>query len=230
MQSGEGTLHESICLSDPELHERSEAIQNLSAEGPWIAHMGIWCVKAVCSALCSIAGQLFVPTVEHVGWRAQIESRSARRAVAKRLGLDSSEHAIRLWQSGQRADNSFSSGDPRVEPVVAIWFACQIKLTFGRRAAAAAPTFRLRRAGSRGRDHSSLRRLKPCNPSVRPPGSAEADQSRRIGFEAEERGVRRPLSRLPRSPRPRSRTSRGPRAACARAPRSRACGRVGCAP
>jgi len=25
-------------------------------------------------------------------------------------------------------------GDPRVEPVLAIWFACQIKLTFGRRA------------------------------------------------------------------------------------------------
>jgi hypothetical protein len=31
----------------------------------------------------------------------------------------------------------------------------------------------LRRAGSRGRGHSSLRRLKPCNPSVRPPGSSE---------------------------------------------------------
>jgi hypothetical protein len=35
----------------------------------------------------------------------------------------------------------------------------------------------LRRAGSRGRDHSSLRLLKPCNPSVRPPGSAEADRA-----------------------------------------------------
>jgi hypothetical protein len=32
----------------------------------------------------------------------------------------------------------------------------------------------LRRAGSRGRGHSSLRHLKPCNPSVRPPGSSEA--------------------------------------------------------
>src|ERR1700746_706334 len=40
---------------------------------------------------------------------------------------------------------------------------------------AAAPGFRLRRAGSRGRGHSSLRRWKPCNPSVRPPGSSEAD-------------------------------------------------------
>src|SRR6202158_2292687 len=36
---------------------------------------------------------------------------------------------------------------------------------------------RLRRAGSRGRGHSSLRRLKPCNPSVRPPGSSEADRA-----------------------------------------------------
>jgi hypothetical protein len=35
----------------------------------------------------------------------------------------------------------------------------------------------LRRAGSRGRGHSSLRRLKPCNPSVRPPGSSEADRA-----------------------------------------------------
>ena len=42
---------------------------------------------------------------------------------------------------------------------------------------ATAPGFRLRREGSRGRDHSSLRHLKPCNPSVRPPGSAEADRA-----------------------------------------------------
>jgi hypothetical protein len=42
---------------------------------------------------------------------------------------------------------------------------------------ATAPGFRLRREGSRGRDHSSLRHLKPSNPSVRPPGSAEADRA-----------------------------------------------------
>ena len=42
---------------------------------------------------------------------------------------------------------------------------------------ATAPGFRLRRVGSRGRDHSSLRHLKPCNPSVRPPGSTEADRA-----------------------------------------------------
>ena len=42
---------------------------------------------------------------------------------------------------------------------------------------ATAPGYRLRRVGSRGRDHSSLRHLKPCNPSVRPPGSTEADRA-----------------------------------------------------
>src|ERR1700704_6385119 len=73
-------------------------------------------------------------------------------------------------------------GDPRFEPVLTIWFACQIKLTFGRRAVATAPIFRLRRAGSRGRGHSSLRRLKPCNPSVRPPGSSEADRASADGL------------------------------------------------
>jgi hypothetical protein len=40
----------------------------------------------------------------------------------------------------------------------------------------------LRRAGSRGRGHSSLRRLKPCNPSVRPPGSSEADRASADGL------------------------------------------------
>src|ERR1700730_3589531 len=42
---------------------------------------------------------------------------------------------------------------------------------------ATAPGFRLRRVGSRGRDHSSLRHLKPSNPSVRPPGSAATDRA-----------------------------------------------------
>jgi hypothetical protein len=67
--------------------------------------------------------QLFVPTAGSFGWRAQIVSRSARRAAAKRLDLDASEHAIRLWWSGGcGADSSFSSGDLRFEPVFAIWF------------------------------------------------------------------------------------------------------------
>src|SRR5450631_4647395 len=42
---------------------------------------------------------------------------------------------------------------------------------------ATAPGFRLRRVGARGRDRSSVRHLKPSNPSVRPPGSAETDQA-----------------------------------------------------
>jgi hypothetical protein len=49
--------------------ESDEAIETGSAETFWIAHMGMECVKAVgqlfvrWSALCSIAGQLFVPTM-----------------------------------------------------------------------------------------------------------------------------------------------------------------------
>jgi hypothetical protein len=114
---------------------------------------------------------------EVFGWRAQIGSRPARRAAAKRLGLDLSEHAIRLLCSGANRQITPFDDDPRAEPVWQSGFACQIKLTFGRRGIATAPTFRLRRAGSRGRDQSSLRRLKPCNPSVRPPGSTETDRA-----------------------------------------------------
>ena len=62
------------------------------------------------SALCSIASQLFVPTVEFWRWRAQIKSRSARRAAAKRLGLDLIEHAIRLlWSGVSGTASSFGS-------------------------------------------------------------------------------------------------------------------------
>ena len=65
--------------------------------------------------------------------------------------------------------------------------------------AATAPRFRLRRAGSRGRDHSSLRRLKPCNPSVRPPGSSEADQAPADGlwFFRRARAAKRAARRSP---------------------------------
>ena len=110
------------------------------------------------SALCSIAGQLFVPTMELWRWRAQVLSRPARRAAAKRLGLDLTEHGIRLWWSGARGLITPSSST--IQGSSRFWqsgFACQIKLTFGRRARRTAPIFRLRRAGSRGRDHSSLR-------------------------------------------------------------------------
>src|SRR3954470_23352526 len=100
----------------------------------------------------------------------------------------------------QRGRTTPLVGDPRVEPVLTIWFAGQIKLTFGRRAIATAPTFRLRRAGSRGRGHSSLWRLKPCNPSVRPPGSAEADRTSadELSFCVERDDLRQSSSRLPR--------------------------------
>ncbi|MGY3110223.1 hypothetical protein ACVWW5_005077 [Bradyrhizobium sp. LM3.4] len=175
--------------------------------------------------------QLFVPTAGSFGWRAQIVSRSARRAAAKRLDLDASEHAIRLWWSGGcGADSSFSSGDLRFEPVFAIWFRVPDQTHIRSSRARDCTNIPLAAGQARGRDHSSLRHLKPCNPSVRPPGSAEADRSSADWFEDCERGClrRRTSSRLPQSRRRRSRTSTRPRAACAPAPRSCACGRAGC--
>src|SRR3954464_11555044 len=108
----------------------------------------------------------------------------------------------------QRGRTAPLVGDPRVEPVLTIWFACQIKLTFGRRAIATAPTFRLRRAGSKGRNHFFLGGFKPFNPSVWPPGSAEADRSSadELSFLRREADLRRSSSRLPRSRRRKSRT------------------------
>ncbi|RXG85576.1 hypothetical protein EAS62_38700 [Bradyrhizobium zhanjiangense] len=43
-----------------------------------------------------LGAHLFVPTASPLGWRAQIKSRPACWAAAKRLGLDLIEHAIRL--------------------------------------------------------------------------------------------------------------------------------------
>jgi hypothetical protein len=211
--------------------ERSEAIQNPSAETVWIAHMGICCVKMV--------GQLFVRLRASSSSRPWVLSDGARRsgqdrpvrAAAKRLGLDVSEHAIRIWRSGGcgriapscqaiSGFEPFSQSGLRARsnshPVVARWRLHQHSACGG--------------AGSRGRDHSSLRHLKPCNPSVRPPGSAEADRSSADWFEDCERRClrRRTSSRLPQSRRRRSRTSTRPRAACAPAPRLCACGRGGC--
>lgn len=74
--------------------------RNLAAETVWIAHMGIWCVKW--------DGQLFVrlqassssrPCGLPDGARRSGQDRPVR-AAAKRLGLDVSEHAIRLLWSG----------------------------------------------------------------------------------------------------------------------------------
>ena len=185
---------------------------------------GIW------SALGSIAGQLFVPTTRLLRWRAQIGSRPALWAAAQRLGLDAIEHAIRLLWSERRALNVPIISDLGFEPFGNL--VCMPDQTHIRSSLdATAPIFRLRRAGSRGRGHSSLRRLKPSNPSVRPPGSAGADQPRRIGCPSRsEADLRRSSSRLPRSRRHGPHTSTRRRAVCAPAQRSRSCGRAHCGP
>ena len=191
--------------------------------------MGICSVKMV--------GQLFVRLRASSSSRPWVLSDGARRsgqdrpvrAAAKRLGLDVSEHAIRIWWSGGCGRIAPScqaiSGSSRFRNLVCVPDQTHIRSS----RVATAPTFRLRRAGSRGRDHSSLRHLKPCNPSVRPPGSAEADRSSADGLKTvKRRCLRRTSSRLPQSRRRRSRTSTRPRAACAPAPRLCACGRGGC--
>jgi hypothetical protein len=73
--------------------------------------------------------------------------------------------------------HSFFDCDPRFRPISAIWVCLPDQTHIRSAHEAAAPGFRLRRVGPRGRDHSSLRHLKPSNPSVRPPGSAEADRA-----------------------------------------------------
>src|SRR4029077_8608149 len=91
--------------------------------------------------------------------------------------LELSEHAFMLDPSGP-------IGAPRVGSSVRasaiLAFAIQGSSRFGDLGClpdqthtsheATAPGFRLRRAGSRGRGHSSLRRLKPCNTSGSSPG------------------------------------------------------------
>jgi len=81
-----------------------------------------------------------------------------------------------------RASSAILAFAIRVRAGLAIWVCLpdQTHIRSSRRATA--PGFRLRRAGSRGRGHSSLRRLKPCNPSVRPPGSSEADRASADGL------------------------------------------------
>jgi hypothetical protein len=146
-----------------------------------------------------ISGHLFVrlrpplrpdPQALQDGARRSSQGRPFR-AAAQRLDLELIEHAIMLARSG-------TIGAPRVggsvRASVILAFAIQGSSQFGDPGClpdqthirssheATAPRFRLRRAGSRGRDHSSLRRLKPCNPSVRPPGSSEADRASADGL------------------------------------------------
>jgi len=126
----------------------------------WIAHMGSRCVKAI--------GQLFVRLETSSSSRPWKYGDGARRssqgrpAGPPRSGLALTRSSTPSgWhgRGGSVGASSFrlSFGDLRFEPVWQSGFACQIKLTFGRRARRTAPRFRLRRAGSRGRSHSSLR-------------------------------------------------------------------------
>ena len=113
------------------------------------------------------------------------------RAAAQRLGLELIEHVIMLGPSGTIGAPRFG-GSVRTSAILAVAIqgssrfddlGCLPDQTHIRSSReATAPQFRLRRAGSRGRDHSSLRRLKPCNLSVRPPGSSEADPASADGL------------------------------------------------
>ena len=153
--------------------------------------MGNGCVKDEQPPFCSTAATSSSrPRTRQDGARRSSQGRPLGDA-AQRLGLDLSEHAIMLVRSG-------TIGAPRVGGWVRasaiLAFAIQGSSRFGDLGClpdqthirsshqATAPRFRLRRAGSRGRDHSSLRRLKPCNPSVRPPGSSEADRASADGL------------------------------------------------
>src|SRR5438034_9658952 len=153
--------------------------------------MGNVCVKDEQSPFCSTAATSSSrPRAVQDDARRSSQGRPFR-AAAQRLGLELSEHVIMLGPSG-------TTGTPRVGGSVRasaiLAFAIQGSSRFGDLGClpdqthirssreATAPGFRLRRAGSRGRGHSSLRRLKPCNPSVRPPGSSEADRASADGF------------------------------------------------
>ena len=113
------------------------------------------------------------------------------RAAAQRLGLELSEHVIMLGRSGTTGACGVG-GSVRASGILAFAIegssryddlSCLPDQTHIRSSReATAPRFRLRRAGSRRRDPSSLRRLKLCNPSVRPLGSSEADRASADGL------------------------------------------------
>jgi len=153
--------------------------------------MGNVCVKDEQSPFCSTAATFSSrPRVLQDGARRSSQGRPFR-AAAQRLGLELSEHAILPGRSGTRGATG-AGGLVRASAILA--FAIQGSSRFDDPGClpdqthirssreATAPGFRLRRAGSRGRGHSSLRRLKPCNPSVRPPGSSGADRASADGL------------------------------------------------
>ncbi len=153
--------------------------------------MGNVCVKDEQSPFClTAATSSSRPRAVQDGARRSSQGRPVG-AAAQRLGLELSEHAIMLGRSGPIGAPRVG-GSVRASSILA--FAIQGSSRFGDLGClpdqthirssreATAPRFRLRRAGSRGRGHSSLRRLKPCNPSVRPPGSSEADRASADGL------------------------------------------------
>ena len=153
--------------------------------------MGNVCVKDEQSPFCSTAATSSSrPRAVLDGARRSSQGRPFR-AAAQRLGLELSEHVIMLGPSGP-IETPRDGGSVRASSILAL--AIQGSSRFGdlgclpdqthirSSRGATAPRFRLRRAGSRGRCHSSLRRLKPCNPSVRPPGSSEADRASADGL------------------------------------------------
>ena len=110
----------------------------------WIAHMGNVCVKDEQSPFCLTAATFSSrPRAVQDGARRSSQGRPLW-AAAQRLGLDLIEHAIMLGRVGTRQrllvlavrSGHLQSSHLRskVRAGSAIWVACQIKLTFGRRA------------------------------------------------------------------------------------------------
>ena len=132
----------------------------------WIAHMGNVCVKDEQSPFCSTAATSSSrPRALQDGARRSSQGRPFRVA-AQRLGLELSEHAIMLGPSGTTAAPRVG-GSVRASSAI-LAFAIQGSSRFcdlgclpdqthiRSSREATAPRFRLRRAGSSGRDHSSL--------------------------------------------------------------------------
>src|ERR1700722_20113172 len=159
--------------------------------GLWIAHMGNGNVKDEESPFGSTAATSSSrPRAVQDDARRSSQGRPFR-AAAQRLGLELSEHVIMVGRSDTTGACGVG-GSVRASGILAFAIqgssryddlGCLPDQTHIRSSReATAPRFRLRRAGSRRRDHSSLRRLKPCNPSVRPLGSSEADRASADGL------------------------------------------------
>ena len=121
-----------------------ESIQlSMTWRQSWIAHMGNVCVKDEQSPFCSTAATSSSrPRALQDDARRSSQGRPFR-AAAQRLGLELSEHVIMLGPSGTIGAPRVG-GSVRSSAVLAVAIqgssrfgdlvACQIKLTFGRRA------------------------------------------------------------------------------------------------